>query len=137
MRDALVLRQGVMGELLDCVTALEAGEYEAPTAFVSTAGELYLTALLWANTASESLFGATGGIAPPAPATNGAAHPAAVTNGTNGTHGTNGTSGATFTFGAGHGDAGGWLRRARDAVTGFLSRWPAATGGGRPAGPGA
>ncbi len=116
MRDALVLRQGVMGELLDCVTALEAGEYEVPTAFVSTAGELYLTALLWANTASESLFGATGGIAPPAPAANGAAHPAATPNGTNG------ADSATFTFGAGHGDAGGWLRRARDAVTGFLSR---------------
>ena len=33
MRDALVLRQGTMGQLLDCVTALEAGEYEAPTAF--------------------------------------------------------------------------------------------------------
>ncbi len=129
MRDALVLRQGVMGELLDCVTALEAGEYEAPTEFISSAGELYLTALIWANTAAESLFGATGGIAPETPggqggtvngAATGSAHAAA--NGT--AHGTaNGTAnGATITFGVGHSDGPGLVRRAVDAVKGFFAR---------------
>ncbi|HEY2440832.1 MAG TPA: hypothetical protein VGI07_11395, partial [Solirubrobacteraceae bacterium] len=56
MRDALVLRRGQMGQLLDCVAALEAGDYDSAT-FVTGAGELYLTALIWANTAAESLFG--------------------------------------------------------------------------------
>jgi hypothetical protein len=55
VRDALVLRRGQKGQLLDCVTSLEAGEYGAPT-IVAGAGELYLKSLIWANTAAESLF---------------------------------------------------------------------------------
>jgi len=123
MRDALVMRQGVMGELLDCVTALEAGEYEAPTAFVSTAGELYLTALIWANTAAESLFGAAGGVAPPsgaAASANGHSNGAAV-NGHGPTE-SPAPAGSGLTFGAGHGHRDSWARRAIDAVVGFVSR---------------
>jgi c-di-GMP phosphodiesterase len=111
MRNALVLRQGVMGELLDCVTELEAGEYDAPTAFMFNAGELYLTALIWANTAAESLFGAAGGLAP-APALH--ADSAATV--------TPAPAAPELTFGAGHGDAGGWFRRLIDQVVGFVRR---------------
>jgi c-di-GMP phosphodiesterase len=68
MRDALVLRAGRLGELLDCVTALEAGRDLAQSP-VPGAGELYLTSLIWSNTAVESLFDAAGAVgvaAPPA-----------------------------------------------------------------------
>jgi EAL and modified HD-GYP domain-containing signal transduction protein len=56
LREALVSRRGQMGQLLDCVACLEAGEYGGPT-IVAGAGELYLKSLIWANTAAESLFG--------------------------------------------------------------------------------
>ncbi len=61
MREALVLRRGPKGQLLDCVTSLEAGEDEKPTAFLADAAELYLESLIWANGAAESLFGAADG----------------------------------------------------------------------------
>ncbi len=57
MREALVSRRGQMGQLLDCVTSLETGEGGPAIGFVSDAGDLYLEALMWANSASESLFG--------------------------------------------------------------------------------
>ena len=57
MREALVSRRGQMGQLLNCVTALEAAEDGPATAFVTDAGDLYLEALMWANSAAESLFG--------------------------------------------------------------------------------
>jgi EAL and modified HD-GYP domain-containing signal transduction protein len=57
MREALVSRHGQMGQLLNCVTALETGEDDPASGFVSDAGDLYLEALMWANSASESLFG--------------------------------------------------------------------------------
>ncbi len=57
MREALVLRRGPKGQLLDSVTALEAGEAERAGALVGAAGEVYLEALIWANGAAESLFG--------------------------------------------------------------------------------
>jgi len=56
LRDALVSRRGQMGQLLNCVVALEAGESGTHT-IVAGAGELYLTSLIWANAAAESLFG--------------------------------------------------------------------------------
>jgi hypothetical protein len=46
-----------MGQLLNCVTALETGEDGPASGFVSDAGDVYLEALMWANSASESLFG--------------------------------------------------------------------------------
>jgi c-di-GMP phosphodiesterase len=57
MREALVSRQGQMGQLLNCVTALETGEDGAAAGFMSDAGDVYLEALMWANSAAESLFG--------------------------------------------------------------------------------
>ncbi|MBV9603753.1 MAG: HDOD domain-containing protein [Solirubrobacterales bacterium] len=57
MREALVSRRGPMGQLLSCVTELETGEDGPASGFVSDAGDLYLEALMWANSAAESLFG--------------------------------------------------------------------------------
>ena len=54
IREALVQRRGAMGRLLDCVVSLENGEDDGT---VTKAGELYLEALMWANSAAESLFG--------------------------------------------------------------------------------
>jgi len=54
IREALVQRRGPMGQLLDCVVALENGEDDGT---VTKAGEVYLEALMWANSAAESLFG--------------------------------------------------------------------------------
>jgi c-di-GMP phosphodiesterase len=71
MREALVSRQGQMGQLLNCVTELESGEAGPATGFIGDAGDIYLEALMWANSASESLFG--GGA--PARARNAAAAP--------------------------------------------------------------
>ncbi|MBV9802858.1 MAG: HDOD domain-containing protein [Solirubrobacterales bacterium] len=56
MRDALIAREGEKGELLGCVTALEAGDFDSAQRLVRGAGDLYLEALLWANDASNALF---------------------------------------------------------------------------------
>jgi EAL and modified HD-GYP domain-containing signal transduction protein len=61
MRDALVLRRGPKGQLLDSVTSLEAGEDEKAGALIVDAPQLYLESLIWANGAAESLFGQTEG----------------------------------------------------------------------------
>jgi EAL and modified HD-GYP domain-containing signal transduction protein len=60
MREALVSRHGQMGQLLNCVTELEAGEDGPASGFVPDAGDIYLEALMWANSAAESLFGGPG-----------------------------------------------------------------------------
>jgi len=60
MREALVLRRGEKGRLLDCVASLEAGDDEHAHAIVARAGALYLEAVMWANAAAESLFGEPG-----------------------------------------------------------------------------
>jgi hypothetical protein len=57
MREALVLRHGPKGELLDSVTALEVGDDEKASRLVLDASQLYLESLIWANGAAESLFG--------------------------------------------------------------------------------
>jgi EAL and modified HD-GYP domain-containing signal transduction protein len=57
MREALVLRRGPKGQLLDSVTSLEEGNEEKATGLIEAAGELYLESLIWANGAAESLFG--------------------------------------------------------------------------------
>jgi len=56
MRDALIAREGEKGELINCVTALEAGDFDSAQRLVRGAGDLYLEALLWANDASNALF---------------------------------------------------------------------------------
>ena len=56
MREALIHYRGEKGLLLDCVTRLEAGEFDRARTIVSRAGDLYLESLVWANGAAESLF---------------------------------------------------------------------------------
>lgn len=56
MREALVSRRGEKGALLDCVTALEAGDFDRAQALVRGAGDLYLESLVWANDAATPLF---------------------------------------------------------------------------------
>jgi EAL and modified HD-GYP domain-containing signal transduction protein len=74
VREALAQRKGKKGQLLDCVVALEAGEQAPMPAVVSGAGELYLDALMWANSAAESLLGDSAGSVSASPASvNGAA----------------------------------------------------------------
>jgi EAL and modified HD-GYP domain-containing signal transduction protein len=57
IRDALVRRRGKLGLLLDCVCSLETGEYGYAPSMVDRAGEHYFDALLWAETAAQSLLG--------------------------------------------------------------------------------
>jgi c-di-GMP-related signal transduction protein len=66
VRAALVLRQGDKGQLLDCVASLEAGEEEQASTILPGGGDLYLEAVMWANSAAESLFGEVAGPAPAA-----------------------------------------------------------------------
>jgi len=56
MRDALTDRKGEKGALLECVTALEAGNFEIARKLVRGAGELYVEALMWADEAARPLF---------------------------------------------------------------------------------
>jgi EAL and modified HD-GYP domain-containing signal transduction protein len=57
MRRALVTHDGAQGELLACVSALEAADFDRAQAIVPNAGELYLESMVWANAAAEALFG--------------------------------------------------------------------------------
>jgi c-di-GMP phosphodiesterase len=56
MRDALTERRGEKGALLDCVTALEAGDFDRAQRLVRGAGEHYVEALMWADEAAGALF---------------------------------------------------------------------------------
>lgn len=56
MRDALIERTGEKGALLECVTALEAGNFERAQMLVRGAGEIYIEALMWADDAAQPLF---------------------------------------------------------------------------------
>ena len=56
MRQALIDRQGPKGRLLDCVSAIEAGEFDRAQALIRGSGDLYLEALKWATEAADSLF---------------------------------------------------------------------------------
>jgi EAL and modified HD-GYP domain-containing signal transduction protein len=57
MREALIHHRGERGLLLDCVTAIEVGDLEHATTIISKATDLYLEALMWANSAAHSLLG--------------------------------------------------------------------------------
>jgi len=57
MREALVHHRGEKGLLLECLTMLEAADFDGAKTIVSHAGDLYLESLMWANGAAESLFG--------------------------------------------------------------------------------
>jgi len=56
MRDALTKRKGDKGALLECVTALEAGNFDRAQKLVQGAGELYVESLMWADDAARPLF---------------------------------------------------------------------------------
>jgi EAL and modified HD-GYP domain-containing signal transduction protein len=56
MRDALIGRKGEKGALLDCVTALEAGDFDRAQRLVRGAGDLYVESLMWADDAAGALF---------------------------------------------------------------------------------
>jgi EAL and modified HD-GYP domain-containing signal transduction protein len=60
MREALVTQRGEKGRLLECITALEAGDFDRAEAIVPEAGELYLASLAWADHAADPLFGHAG-----------------------------------------------------------------------------
>jgi EAL and modified HD-GYP domain-containing signal transduction protein len=57
MREALIAHAGANGELLECVAALEAADFDQAQSIVPNAGELYLESLVWANDAAAPLFG--------------------------------------------------------------------------------
>ncbi len=56
IRDALVRHTGPMGQLLECVVALENGSFERAEEILPMAGELYMSALAWTDKAAEPLF---------------------------------------------------------------------------------
>jgi EAL and modified HD-GYP domain-containing signal transduction protein len=56
MRAALIDHSGPQGQLLDCVGALEAADFDRAQSIIANAGELYLEALVWANDAAQALF---------------------------------------------------------------------------------
>jgi c-di-GMP-related signal transduction protein len=56
MRDALTERKGEKGALLECVAALEAGDFDRAQKLVRGAGDRYVEALMWANDAARPLF---------------------------------------------------------------------------------
>jgi EAL and modified HD-GYP domain-containing signal transduction protein len=58
MRRALILHEGRMGRLLECVTALEAGAFRRADEIVPDSWQLYLDALEWTNHASRELLDA-------------------------------------------------------------------------------
>ena len=58
MREALVSARASAACLLQCVAGLETGEVSDLPEVVHGAGELYLEAMMWANSAAESLFSA-------------------------------------------------------------------------------
>ena len=57
MRRALIAHAGDKGALLDCVQALEAGDFDRAEALAPGAGVTYLEALVWANEAANPLLG--------------------------------------------------------------------------------
>ncbi len=56
MREALTAHTGEKGRLLECITALETGQFDEAEAIIPNAGELYLDSLAWANQAASPLF---------------------------------------------------------------------------------
>jgi c-di-GMP phosphodiesterase len=57
MRQALIAHVGDKGVLLDCLQALEAGDFDRAEGLVPGAAPIYLDALVWANEAANPLLG--------------------------------------------------------------------------------
>jgi len=55
--EALVEHKGRQGELLECLNALEDGDFEKAEGILPTAGRLYGAALAWADGVTEPLLG--------------------------------------------------------------------------------
>ncbi len=53
---ALIAHHGDKGRLLECVIALESGDFDRARSVLYCSGELYLEAVAWADAVSESLF---------------------------------------------------------------------------------
>ena len=56
MIQALIARRGEKGRLLDCVIALEAGDFESARSVLYCSGELYLDAVGWADAVAVTLL---------------------------------------------------------------------------------
>ncbi|HEY5430017.1 MAG TPA: HDOD domain-containing protein [Solirubrobacteraceae bacterium] len=56
LREALITHRGDKGELLECIMAVEAGDFDRAEAIVPRAGELYREAVAWADQAAAPLF---------------------------------------------------------------------------------
>jgi EAL and modified HD-GYP domain-containing signal transduction protein len=52
--DALLEHKGRKGEMLECLGALEDGDFDKAEGILPTAAELYISALAWAATANDS-----------------------------------------------------------------------------------
>ncbi len=63
IRSALVLHDGVLGSMLDCLLALESGDFEGAEAILPGTGANYRAAIVWADDAAQSLFAEESGIA--------------------------------------------------------------------------
>ncbi len=57
MCEALVEHKGRKGEMLECLNALEDGDFDKAEGILPTAGRLYISALAWADDVTEPLFG--------------------------------------------------------------------------------
>ena len=57
MRDALVAHAGEMGRLLDCVTALEMGDFARADERIPGCARAHTEAMIWANEAADPLLG--------------------------------------------------------------------------------
>ncbi len=126
MRDALVQRRGERGRLLNCVASLESGEYGAVTASVPHAGDVYMEAIMWANTAAESLFGEAGASAAHAVAAKSAPLPAARAPQVSAGQHSKAPPVGGVTLGAGAGNAAGSaFKRFWGRCFGWMRRRPA------------
>ena len=52
----MIDHSGPQGQLLDCVGALEAADFDRARSIIANAGEVYLESMVWANDAAQALF---------------------------------------------------------------------------------
>ncbi len=56
IRDALIHRRGPMGQLLDCLIALQEADFDRAETLFAPAGPIYMSALAWADDTAAPLF---------------------------------------------------------------------------------
>jgi len=59
MCDALLEHEGRKGQMLECLDALENGDFDKAEGILPSADELYISALAWADEIAEPLYGPT------------------------------------------------------------------------------